>query len=179
MRERRSESGVTAESGGEAASRVLFDVSSLDMSAVVASRDRIASINPHRGMMALLDSVVWISEDGSRGVGLKRVRGDEFWCEGHFPGKPLYPGVLQIESAAQLACYLYNIRRPTVKTCVFLRIDNASFRSMVQPGDDLLLLCQDVKFGRRRFVCEVQGVLGAVNPRVAFEAQITGMNIGD
>ncbi len=179
MRASRSESGVTPDRGVEVPSRVLFDVSSIDLSSVVATREQIARINPHRGSMALLDAVVWISDDGTRGVGLRQVRGDEFWCAGHFPGKPLYPGVLQIESAAQLACYLYNIRRPTVKTCVFLRIEHASFRTMVQPGDDLVLLCQDVKFGHRRFICDVQGVLGMSSPRVAFEARITGMNLGD
>lgn len=152
----------------------LFDITNLDRSARRFSRADIEKQNPHRGEMALLDWVVWSTDDYKQGVGLKQIRDTEFWVPGHFPGKPLFPGVLMIEAGAQLACFLYNIRRPDPKLVAFLRIEDASFRNAVQPGDELFLLCSEVKFGSRRFVSDVQGMVG---DKIAFDARISGMQI--
>jgi 3-hydroxymyristoyl/3-hydroxydecanoyl-(acyl carrier protein) dehydratase len=153
---------------------VLFDLSGLDLLAKVAARGDIEKHVPHRGAMLLIDGIVWHAEGFVRGVGVKHVKPDEFWCAGHFPGKPIYPGVLQVESAAQLAAYFYYCRYPDAGLSVFCKIEEATFRSMVVPGDDLLLLCQDVRVGRRRFLCDVQGV---VKDRVTFEGRILGMSL--
>ena len=88
----------------------------------------------------------------------------------------MYPGVLMIESAAQLAVYCYNARLERPKIAAFTRIEDATFRSGVVPGDDLYLLCQEVKWSRRGFTCDVQGV---VDTRTAFEARIHGVAIGE
>lgn len=152
----------------------IFDLTGIDLSATVVTREQIAQRNPHRGVMALLDSIVYMKDGGAEAIGLKKVRGDEFWCAGHFPDKPIYPGVLQVESGAQLAAYLYYLRTTNTGISVFLRIEDACFRSMVVPGDDLYILCKDHKFGRRRFICDVQGV---VNGRVTFDARLSGMTM--
>ena len=154
--------------------RMMFDLQRIDLSKRMYSREDIARYNPHRGNMALIDSIVWETPDHKQGVAIKHVRHDEFWVKGHFPDQPMMPGVLMIEAAAQLACFLYNIRRPDPKIVAFLRIDTASFRSRVVPGDDLYLLCSEVKFERRRFISDVQGVVG---DRLAFDARITGMSL--
>ncbi len=125
--------------------------------------------------MALLDHVVWHERDYTRGVGLKIVRNDEFWVQGHFPARPMYPGVLMIETAAQLASFMYNARCTQPTLPVFARIEHASFRAAVHPGDELYVLCQDVKFSMKRFVTDVQGMVAG---RVAFEARITGISGG-
>lgn len=152
--------------------KFIFDLSEIDLSARIASRDEIERWNPHRHEMSFLDSIVWTSPDRSRGVAVRQVRDDEFWVRGHFPGMSMYPGVLQIECGAQLACYLFNSRRQEPVVAAFLRIQDAAFRNKVSPGDTLYILCKDVKFGRRQFTCAVQGV---VEDRVAFEATISGM----
>jgi 3-hydroxyacyl-[acyl-carrier-protein] dehydratase len=150
----------------------LFDISGIDLSSILLGREGLKRFNPHRGCMALLDAIVWVSPDCRRGVGIWHVGHDEFWVPGHFPGRPMLPGVLQIEAGAQLSCYLYHARQHRPMLAAFLRIENAAFRSSVLPGDDLLLLCLEAKFGRRRFISDVQGLVGS---RVAFEARISGM----
>ena len=64
----------------------------------------IETIIPHRGHMRLVDEIREFSDTSA--VGIKYVRDDEFWCAGHFPEKPIMPGVLQIEALAQTACFV-------------------------------------------------------------------------
>lgn len=157
---------------GHGAKPTLFDLGGIDLSARLISRQQLERWNPHRGDMAMLDWVVWHSHDFKRGVGLKQIRSDEFWVPGHFPGKPMFPGVLMIETGAQLASFLYNVRFPEPKIAAFIKMEEASFRAPVMPGNDLIILCEEVKFTPRRFSSDIQGL---VDGKVAFDARITGM----
>ena len=175
-----SQTSTTVEQG-RSEHATLVDLGAIDLSATVADRDEIGRLNPHRHEMALLDRVVWVSEDLTASVGVHRAEPDAFWVRGHFPEKALMPGVLQVEAGAQLACYQWNIRQDRPKVAAFLRIDDCAFRRSVEPGQALFLLSKEVKYGRRRFVTELQGVLrpGEADEEVAFEARITGMAIGN
>lgn len=152
--------------------RMLFDLGAIDLSQRFADSDEIARWNPHRGNMAFIDAIVWVGDDFRQGLAIHKVRDDEFWVEGHFPGDPMMPGVLMLEAGAQLACYMFNARKKENVLAIFLRIERAAFRSSVTPGDDFYLLCKQVKFGRRQFVTDIQGVVGR---RIAFDARIRGM----
>lgn len=153
----------------------LFDLAQIDMDACVADRAGIAQWIPHRDQMALLDSIVWMNDDCSNGLGVWNVRPDEFWVSGHFPDKPMLPGVLMVEAAAQLACYLFNRREGAPQIAAFLRIDDAVFRRSVEPGQTLYLLCRAAKRSSRRFITDIQGICEG---QITFEAQIHGMRLG-
>ncbi len=63
----------------------LFDIDGLDLSSLALSREDLEDWNPHRGAIVQLDGVIWHDAEYSQGVGIKKVRDNEFWVDGHFP----------------------------------------------------------------------------------------------
>ncbi len=166
------EPGDAGDASGRSRHGPLFDLSGIDLRSKVLTRADLEQFIPHRGTMMQIDGVVWQSDDYTRGVAVKHVRPDEFWCAGHIPGRPLLPGVLMIEAGAQLASYLYFVRMEHRKFAGFIRIEDTTFRGTVVPGDDFYLLSQEVKFHPSRFVADIQGM---VNNKIVFGGRITGM----
>ena len=100
-------------------------------------RDEILSLLPHRDPFVWIDRVVEI--DARRIVAIKEVRDHEDWCRGHFPGRPIFPGVLIAEAMAQSAALIYLAQhRDRAGAEVYLvGMDKLRFRRPVRPGDDL------------------------------------------
>lgn len=101
--------------------------------------EQIKAIIPHREPFLLIDGITELHPLKSA-VGYKKITEKEFWVKGHFPKEPVMPGVLIIESLAQVGavCILSD---PSFKgkTAYFAKIDNVKFRKKVVPGDELVL----------------------------------------
>jgi 3-hydroxyacyl-[acyl-carrier-protein] dehydratase len=104
------------------------------------NKNEIMKVIPHRGNMLLVDEIREANENS--GVGIRHVRNDEFWVDGHFPGKPIMPGVLQIEALAQTACFIVFKQLGTTgreNLGYFTTMEKIKFYHMVMPGDTLEL----------------------------------------
>ena len=118
--------------------------------------EQIKQLLPHRYPFLLVDKI--IKMDKEEVIGLKNVTGNEQFFQGHFPGNPVFPGVLQVEALAQCGGILaLSLQEdPHGWDTYFLKIDNCKFKRMVFPGDTLILkMCftQPV----RRGVCVMRG----------------------
>ena len=129
------------------------------------TRDEIEAILPHRDPFLLLDEVVELAP-GERVVALKRVRPDEWYLSGHFPGRPIMPGVLIVEAMAQAgAVAVLSEEENRGKLALFAGIDGVRFKRVVEPGDELELTCvlERVRgpIGRGKATAKVDGQLAA------------------
>ena len=101
--------------------------------------DEIERIIPHRYPFLLIDRVIEI-EEGKRAVAIKNVTANEWFFEGHFPGKKVMPGVLIVEALAQVAAVtMLKGVEAGAKSPLFGGIENMRFRRPVVPGDQLRL----------------------------------------
>ena len=97
-------------------------------------REELKKILPHREPMLLVDEA-YLNEDGTA-TGYYNVRGDEYFLQGHFPGNPIVPGVIQCEIMAQSACVLFADKMVNGGVIpVYTGLDKVRFRNMVKPGD--------------------------------------------
>lgn len=107
--------------------------------------EQIKEIIPHRDPFLLIDSIAEI-EEGKRAVGIKRVRADEPFFKGHFPGYPVMPGVLIVEALAQTgAVVILSQKESRGKIAFFGGIDKFRFKKEVRPGDELKLEVEIIK----------------------------------
>lgn len=128
----------------------------------------ILEILPHRYPFLLIDKIIKVDIDGKYVVGQKNVSQNEWFFQGHFPGKPIMPGVLILEALAQTgAVYLHMMGYK--KLAALLNINLAKFRSPVFPGDILTLRAEE------KFVSSKGGKFYAtalVGDKIAAEAEI-------
>ncbi|HUQ42915.1 MAG TPA: 3-hydroxyacyl-ACP dehydratase FabZ [Candidatus Limnocylindria bacterium] len=122
----------------------------------------IEKLIPHRWPMLMVDRIVEYDPEAKRIVGIKGIAATEFWTQGHFPGLPILPGVLQIEALAQTMA-VYVAKQPGFgdRIGLFAGIDDVRFKRIVVPGDVLRLEITMEKlgsrFGKGRGVASVDG----------------------
>lgn len=131
--------------------------------------NQIIDILPHRYPFLLVDRVTE-HIPGQRIKGYKNVTINEPFFQGHFPGDPIMPGVLQLEALAQLgALLMLQTEKGRDKLMVFAGMDNVRFRRMVLPGDRLDLECELIKL---RFPIGKSSCKAYVNGEIAVEAEL-------
>lgn len=152
---------------------VSFDDFSHDR--VLVDRDGIKQINPHRFEMLLLDGILFNNEQNS--VGFIDVTSEMFWVRGHFPGRPLMPGVLMCECAAQLSAYFAITNNLVDEGVVGLGgLEGVRFRGPVVPGDRLTVMLNRGKVRRNvMFSAEFQGFVGKT---LVVDGTIKGVALG-
>ena len=131
----------------------------------ILGRAQIEEILPHRDPFLLLDEIIEL-EPGVRVVARKRVRDDEWYLAGHFPGRPIMPGVLIVEAMAQTgAVAVLAEEENRGKLALFAGIDDVRFKRIVEPGDELELTCELERvrgpIGRGKARATVDGELAA------------------
>jgi 3-hydroxyacyl-[acyl-carrier-protein] dehydratase len=129
------------------------------------NREEIEAILPHRDPFLLLDEVVDL-QPGERVVARKLVRAEEWYLVGHFPGRPIMPGVLIVEAMAQAgAIVVLSEEANRGKLALFAGIDDVRFKRVVEPGDELELTCEIERMrgpiGRGKATATVDGSLAA------------------
>jgi 3-hydroxyacyl-[acyl-carrier-protein] dehydratase len=154
---------------------LLFDLSKIDLTAEpIFNKEAIGKANPQRFEMQQLDGILWYDEEKLLILAYKDVTENEFWVRGHIPGRPLMPGVIMVEAAAQLSSFLVKLIYELKGFIGFAGIDSTKFRSLVEPGQRLHLLGHIIKFKRRKYTCSIQGV---VDGTMVFETVVSGLLI--
>ena len=151
--------------------QLLFDISTIDFNSMKFDQEAIRQVNPQRGAMEHLNGVVHMDLAANQIIGFKDVRDDEFWVPGHIPGRPLLPGVIMIEAAAQLASLYTRYACGWEGFIGFGGVKDVKFRAPVSPGCRMYILGIKTWERHRRMGCAAQGI---VNGNVVFEAEVIG-----
>jgi UDP-3-O-[3-hydroxymyristoyl] N-acetylglucosamine deacetylase/3-hydroxyacyl-[acyl-carrier-protein] dehydratase len=142
----------------------------VDLSQTLYDINQIAEFLPHRYPFLLIDKIIEMSD--SHVVGLKNVTMNEPFFQGHFPGNPVMPGVIQIESMAQVGGILAMNSVDDYKqyTPYFIKIESVKFKQKVLPGDTLIFIL-NLLSPIRRGICHMEGK-AYVDGKVVMEAEM-------
>jgi 3-hydroxyacyl-[acyl-carrier-protein] dehydratase len=155
--------------------KAIVDLATLDLEKTELTPAQIyGPMLPHAHELALLSGVHLVDKERGFTIGWKDVRQGEFWCRGHFPTRPILPGVLIVEAAAQLSLvhWRLTVGKDAKGALLFGGIEDCKFRDAVEPGSKLVLVAQavDLKVRRSRFKTQ-----GFVDGKVIYEGDVIGI----
>ncbi|MBI1381602.1 MAG: hypothetical protein GC161_11010 [Planctomycetaceae bacterium] len=156
------------------AAEPFLDFDRIDLDVCVADLDQRRRILHQRGTFEMLDGYHVLDFENGLLAASKKIRPDDWWTKDHIPGRPLFPGVLMIESAAQACSFHYQIARPELHDAFvgFGGVDSVRFRASVAPPATLILMGSLVRARSRMFTYAAQGW---VDRTLVFEAQVMGI----
>jgi 3-hydroxyacyl-[acyl-carrier-protein] dehydratase len=156
--------------------RALIPLETLDLEQTVADIESIREANPQRFEMEQLSRIVHFDPEAQSVAGYLDIGDEPFWARGHIPGRPLMPGVIMVEAAAQLCSWavrqVYGDEDYGERFFGFGGIDDVKFRGVVFPGSRLVLLGKAHEVRPRRATFKTQGW---VDGKMVFQADISGM----
>ena len=154
----------------------IVSFSDFDVNQVLVDRDGVMKVNPHRFELQLLDGILYLGDDHA--VGYLDVKEDAFWVRGHFPQKPLMPGIVMCEAAAQLSSYFAISTKMTETGFIGLGgFDSVRFRGPVVPGDKLVMMLYRKRYRKNQmFTADFQCY---VDRNLVVEGEIRGVALGD
>lgn len=156
------------------ASPPILDLDTLDLAEEALSKEKILELNAQRDEWEQLDRLVLLDLEEGLAVGIKHQGPDEFWTRGHIPGRPIMPGVLKIEMAAQVSSLVYHLKFDPEgeKFFGFAGVDKVKFRGTVEPGNDLVMVVRAKALRSRMAIFEAQGF---VDGKLVFEGEVSGI----
>ncbi len=156
--------------------KTLVNLEEIDLNSVEVDVEGIRQSNPQRYEMEQLSGIIRFAPEQGYVVGYKDITENEFWIRGHIPARPLMPGVIMCEAAAQLCTYYYKNALPEAKSRFvgFGGMQDVKFRGTVQVGDKLILIAKSTELKPRRATFRTQGL---VDGKIVFEATIIGMPV--
>jgi 3-hydroxyacyl-[acyl-carrier-protein] dehydratase len=152
---------------------LLIDLNTVDVNANILPKRKIYELLPHRHEFQVLDGVCSYDLANHTIVTFVDINPQDWWVRAHVEDRPLLPGVLMLEMAAQSAAVLAKLAGNS-DFLGFGGVENCKFRDTVVPPARLYLLCVGVDYRSRRIISNAQGVRDG---RLVFEAQITGLTI--
>lgn len=152
----------------------IVDLSQLDLSKVVVGFDQVRERCLQRNRFALLDGILVIDPGGEWIVGYKDLSRDDWWAADHIPGRPIFPGVLQLEGAAQLATYHFTTSSAenAHKFVGFGGVDKTRFRAVVTPPTRLIFVAKAIRIRPTMFTYSAQAF---VDQKLVMETEIMGV----
>lgn len=107
------------------------------------NKEELKNLLPYREPMLLLDEA-HVDENG-KAIGTYKVRGDEYFLQGHFPDNPLVPGSIQCEIMAQTSCLLFNKEIEAGKIPILAGINNVKFKNPIKPKDQINIVVERIR----------------------------------
>ena len=152
--------------------KMLVDLTRINLDQADDTVEGVRKYNQQRHEMEMLTGIIKYNLQDGYVVGFKDTGPEDFWVRGHIPGRPLMPGVLICECAAQCCSYYYGRSTGQNRFMGFAGLEGVKFRGQIRPGDRLIMVAKvrEIKSRISSFDCQ-----GFVNGQMIFEGTINGI----